>query len=190
MSMAHEPANAAHRRAALRSTTRVPRFPGFSLLELLAVLAIIGVVAGMAVLATGSAGAGRMLEQEAQRLAGLVRVSCEESVLQGASLAVSFGPRGGGYGFLRLHGEQWLPRRGHAHRVRSLPAGFRAELRVEGRPVVLDEDQAGRPHLVCLPDGSLIPFHVRLTAPGTDTAWRVAGDWNGGITTEPMDAQG
>lgn len=163
------------------------RFAGFSLLELLAVLVIIGVIAGMATLAVGTAGTERMLEQEARRLAGLVRVSCEESVLQGSSLAVSFGLEGTSYGFLRRHGEQWLPRRGYDARPRSLPDGFRAEVRVEDRAVPLDDVQAGRPHLVCLPSGELVPFRVRLSAPGARSAWLVSGEWDGDLSVERHD---
>lgn len=160
---------------------------GFSLLELLAVLLIIGIVAAMATLSVGSAGPGRMLEQEAERLAALVRVSCEESVLQGNSLALSFGVGGGAYGFLRQDGEQWLPRRGHASRPRALPDGVRVELVQEGRPVPLDETHAGRPHLVCLPDGSVIPFLVRFIGPGSGGAWSVRGEMNGTIGVEPPE---
>lgn len=152
------------------------------------VLLIIGVVAGMATIAVGTAGTGRLLEQEARRLAGLARVTCEEAVFQGAGLAIGFGLDGTAYGFLRQRGERWLPRRGHASRTRVLPEGFRAELVVEGRPVVLDGTQAGRPHIVCLPSGELIPFRVVLSAPGTDTEWLINGDWDGDITAEPNHA--
>lgn len=150
-------------------------------------LVIVGIVAAMATLSMGTAGTGRLLEQEAERLAALTRVSCEESVLEGNSLAVSFGLGGGAYGFLRRHGEQWLPRRGHATRPRALPEGVRVELVQEGRPVPLDETHAGRPHLVCLPDGSVIPFLVRFIGPGDGGAWRVRGEMDGTIGVEPPE---
>lgn len=159
---------------------------GFSLLELLVVLLIIGITAAMATLAVGTASSGRLLENEARRLAGLVRVSCEESVLQGTAMAVGFGLHGAAYGFLRQEGEQWLPRRGDRNRVRSLPEGFHVALTVQGDPVVLDEKSAGRPHLVCLPSGEIVPFRVRLSAPGTETTWLVTGQWDGDVLVESV----
>jgi len=170
-----------------RVSFRVSRSSAFSLLELLVVLLIIGITAAMATLAVGTAGSGRVLENEARRLAGLVKVSCEESVLQGTAMAIGFGPHGAAYGFLRQEGEQWLPRRGDRNRVRSLPEGFSVSLEVEGDPVKLDERGAGRPHLICLPSGEIVPFRVTLGAPGTDEAWRVTGEWDGDVTVERHD---
>lgn len=158
-----------------------PHLTGFSLLELLAVLLIIGIVATMAVLSVGTADSERLLHEEARRLAALVDLSCEEAVLRGDTFALSFGPGGTGYGFLVRTGERWLPRTDNAWRPRTLPEGFSAEVRVEGRRVLLDEAAAGRPHLVCLASGELVPFEVRLQAPGTETAWRVTGAWDGDV---------
>lgn len=165
----------------------VSRLPGFSLLELLAVLAIMGILATLAVLSVGAADSSRLLRQEARRIAALVDLNCEEAVLQGRSLALSFGPGGTGYGFLRQAGTQWLPRRADTWRARVLPEGFHARLIVEGRPVTLDETTAGRPHLVCLSSGELVPFEVTLHAPGTSTVWHVSGEWDGDISVEHID---
>lgn len=170
-----------------RLTAHQSRLAAFSLLELLAVLLIIGIVATMGVLSVGTADSERLLREEARRLAALVDLSCEEAVLRSDTFAVSFGPGGTGYGFLRRAGEQWLPRTDNDWRPRALPEGFSAEVRVEGRQVVLDEEGAGRPHLVCLASGELVPFEVMLHAPGVETAWRVAGAWDGDVTIEQMD---
>lgn len=160
------------------------RLPGFSLLELLTVLLIIGIVATMAVLSVSTADSERLLEKEARRLAALVNLNCEESVLRSETLAVTFGPGGTSYGFLRRSGEQWLQRTGETWRPRVLAEGFRAELEVEGRPVVLDEATAGRPHLVCLASGEILPFRVRLTAPDAEAGFRVTGEWDGDVAVE------
>lgn len=165
----------------------VSRLPGFSLLEFLVVLVIIGIVATFAVLSVGTADGDRVLEREAERLGALVELSCEEAILRGESLALSFGPGGTGYGFLRLAGEQWLPRRGETWRPRFLPGGFRAELRVEDRPVELDRASAGRPHLVCLASGELVPFDVRLHGPEATATWRIHGEWDGDVAIERIN---
>ncbi len=157
------------------------------MLELLAVLAILGVLATMAVLSVSSVDNDRLLREEARRIAALVELNCEEAVLRGESLALSFGPEGTGYGFLRQAGEQWLPRRAEAWRPRMLPEGFRAHLTVEGRDVPLDETTAGRPHLVCLASGELVPFEARLSAPGTRAEWRVTGERDGDLDLERLE---
>jgi general secretion pathway protein H len=164
-----------------------PRFAAFSLLELLAVLAIMGVLATMALLSVSTAGNDQLLREEARRLAALVDLNCEEAVMRGQSLALSFGPGGTDYGFLRQAGEEWLPRRADAWRPRSLPEGFRARLTVEGRDVALDETTAGRPHVICLASGELVPFEARLSAPGTSAEWGVTGEWDGDVAVEHME---
>lgn len=172
---------------ASRLTPYPSRLTAFSLLELLAVLAILGVLATMAVLSVSTADNDRLLREEARRIAALVDLSCEEAVLRGESLALSFGPGGTAYGFLRQAGEEWLPRRADAWRPRTLPEGFQARLTVEGRDVALDDATAGRPHLVCLASGELVPFEARLSAPGVTTRWRVTGEWDGDVAVERME---
>ena len=54
---------------------------GFTLIELLVVLVIIGCLVGLAVLSTGVAGPSRELNNEAERLAGLIGVLVDEAVL-------------------------------------------------------------------------------------------------------------
>lgn len=163
------------------------RLTGFSLLELLAVLAIIGVLATMAMLSVSTADNEQLLRQEARRIAGLVDLTCEEAVMRGETLALSFGPGGTNYGFLRQAGEEWLPRRADAWRPRALPEGFHARLTVEGRDVALDETTAGRPHVVCLASGELLPFEARLSAPGAAAEWRVTGEWDGDLAIERLE---
>lgn len=150
-------------------------------------LAILGVLATMAVLSVSTADNDRLLREEARRIAALVGLNCEEAVLRGESLALSFGPAGTGYGFLRQAGEEWLPRRADAWRPRALPEGFRTRLVVEGREVPLDEAVAGRPHVICLSSGELVPFEARLSAPGAPAAWRVTGEWDGDLAVERME---
>ena len=54
---------------------------GFTLIELLVVLVIIGCLVGLAVLSSGVAGPSRELNNEAERLAGLIGVLVDEAVL-------------------------------------------------------------------------------------------------------------
>lgn len=147
-------------------------------------LFIIGIVTTMVVLSVGTADSGRLLQEEARRLAALVELSCEEAVLRGDTFALSFGPGGTAYGFLRRTGAEWLPRQAGQWRTRTLPEGFSAELRIEGRTVLLNQAGSGRPHLVCLASGELVPFEVSLSAPGTPSVWRVSGEWDGDVTIE------
>lgn len=161
---------------------------GFTLMEMLVVVGIIGIVTGIAVLSVSFSDSSHVAEREAMRIAALLELQCEDALLQGTSYALSFSPEGRAYGFLYLAGENWLPRREEIYRPRQLPRDIDVKLWVEGRPVALDEDSAGRAHLVCLAGGRILPFQLRLETAATEIAWRIEGQYSGDVDLERIDA--
>lgn len=144
------------------------RARGFTLLELLAVIFIIGIIISFANLSVGQ-NTSRVLQDEAERLHGLVRLAGEEAVLQGRELALEFGR--GRYRFLELGTEDWQPvEADKLLRERPLPAGIRLELVVEGVDASFDGDvdksgydKEHPPRIFVLSSGELTPFQLTLS---------------------------
>ena len=118
------------------AAARRPR--GFTLIEILVVMVIIGLVAAGAMLSLGTTGRDSQLEQERDRLAGLIDYVRERAALQ----TVEYGLRcqQGGYQFVMYDSRKALWQvdpLDDVLRARTLPAGIDIALSVEGRPIVL-----------------------------------------------------
>ena len=148
------------------------RARGFTLIELLVVMLLI-------VIGTVGVGLGgsesRAVQQEAARLALLVRTARQESILEGEVYAVEFSS--GGYQFLVLDnrkGQFETVSSDEILRPRRLPAGMSI------RSITINGADAGnRPELILLPTGELPAFDIVL-ARGS-TSWRVEGTAEGVI---------
>ena len=81
-------------------------------------------------------GGTRRLETEAQRLAALIELACDESAQFGQDIGVRF--ESGGYRFVRAVGREWEPRTSDTLRARRLPDGMRLELTMAGRSIELE----------------------------------------------------
>ena len=132
---------------------------GFTLLELLAVVLIIGVIISFAGLSVGQH-SSRTLQDEAQRLHALLRLSAEEAVLQGRELALEFGR--GEYHFVALTDQGWQPVSDDRMLVsRELPPNLELELVLEGVPTELgDEETPAR--ILVLSSGEMTPFLLNI----------------------------
>lgn len=148
-------------------TSKRPRCAGFTLLELLVVLFLVGLLAGLAVLSSGAAGLDRRLEDEAARLAGLLELASENSVLTGRELATSFQP--GGYAFFYLEGHEWQPLDARElFRPRQLDAGMELSLVIDETQIDLSKRTSQvQPHIVLYSSGDVSPFLVTLSHGGT-----------------------
>lgn len=173
---------------------RCPRSSrGFTLLELLVVLLIIGVLISFAVLSISRA--DNAVEEEAQRLAALIKLASQEAVLQGRELAIEFD--GDRYDFLAFDGTEWQPLDDdELLRARTLPFDVIVELEIEGERLSLSTVQgeqkgAGNapPRIFLLSSGEMSPFNliVRKTAEGD--AYRLTGGSRGQLQLSgPVDA--
>lgn len=149
--------------------TRSKSARGFTLVELLVVLVILGALTGMAVLGSGMAASpARQLHDEAERLAGLLRVLLDEAVLDNREYGVRFERQS--YQVLRYE-----PQRGQwqeledASKVHALPDWVELDLELDEQALVLPS-RTGKgaaktpvPQLLILSSGEFSPFRLRLS---------------------------
>lgn len=156
---------------------------GFTLLEVLVVLLIIGVVISFAALSIGRA--DNAVEEEAERLAALIRLGSEEAVLQGRELAIEFNTDG--YRFLAFDGEQWLAiADDDLLRPRTLPFDVAVDLALEGESLQLqaeadaeDGERRTPPRIFLLSSGEMSPFELVVHKSGAGGGYRINGGSRG-----------
>jgi general secretion pathway protein H len=144
----------------------------FTLIELLVVIVIIGCMLSLAVFSLGSAGSGRELRSEAERLAAVMALLLEEATLDNREYGLQL--RSDGYRVLAYDDARglWAPPPETADY--QLPAWMRLDLELEGAPLKLpqvasedDDEQAPeaklQPQLLLLSSGELSPFSLQLS---------------------------
>lgn len=132
---------------------------GFTLLELLAVIVIIGIIISMATLSIGQNNS-RIVQDEVERLHGLIQLAGEEAVLQGRELALEFDRQK--YQFLELGSDGWQSvAEDPMLRERPLPEAVELTLMLEGIETSFD-DKKNLPRIFILSSGELTPFNMTL----------------------------
>jgi type II secretion system protein H len=129
-----------------RSRSARPFPAGFTLIELMVVIVIIGLLTVTTLLSLGGSGRDSQLEQERDRLGGLIDYVRERAALQ----TVEYGLRceQGGYRFLMYDTRKGLwveDLLDDVLRARTLPAGLEIALVVEDRPIVLPRSAGPTP---------------------------------------------
>lgn len=172
-----------------------PRYAqGFTLLEVLVVLLIIGVLISFATLSINRA--DNTVEEEAQRLAALIRLGSQEAVLQGRELAVEFD--GDRYAFVSFDGKQWQPLEDdELLRTRTLPFDVIVELRMEGEQLTLTVDpeadetldaKKAPPRIFLLSSGEMSPFTLTVRKTGAaGQAYHLTGGSRGQLQMSGPD---
>lgn len=153
---------------------------GFTLIEILVVVTIIAIVMSVAMLSLTLVGDDRDSRTEARRLASLLEVALDESIMQGREFGVEL--VSGGYRFVEYDRQtlQWAEIPGDdTLRPRNLPDGVVLELFMEDQRVVLDEEMAEityeddddtpspddrryAPHVFVFSSGDVTPFRVHI----------------------------
>nr|WP_041770198.1 type II secretion system minor pseudopilin GspH [Pseudomonas resinovorans] len=144
---------------------------GFTLIEVLVVMVIIACLAGLAVISSGVAGPTRELNNEAERLAGLIGVLADEAVLDNRE----YGLRLERDGYQLYYYDESVSRwQAMSDGGRQLPDWAELSFELEGEPLVLPapaksdkddtqpKDARPVPQLVILSSGELSPFRLVL----------------------------
>jgi len=162
---------------------RHPRMAGFTLLELLAVILIIGIIISFATLSIGQ-NSSRIVQDEIERLQGLIQLASVESVLQGRELALEFDRNK--YQFLEFSDNDWLPvAEDNMLRERPLPETIEIELLLEGIETSF-RDNKNLPRIFILSSGELTPFMMTLkTDEGEE--FTLEGQSNGKLSVKKVN---
>lgn len=106
---------------------------GFTLLEVLVVVFLIGIVLTLAVLSVGH-NEDRVLKDEARRLAALLELARQESIVESLEMALAIDDRA--YSFQMFDGQSWLPVADDPIlRPRELPDEMELKVEIDGQLV-------------------------------------------------------
>lgn len=157
---------------------------GFTLLELLMVILIIGITISIANLSF-SQNTSRIVQDEIERLHGLIQLAGEEAVLQGRDLALEFDHDR--YQFLESGKKGWQPvAEDPMLRKRPLPDAVRLSLLLEGTEASF-EDKKKLPRIFILSSGELTPFKITLETDEGE-AYSLEGLINGKLVLTQAEA--
>jgi len=165
---------------------------GFTLIEIMVVLAIMGIMLGLGMFAFGDGGLSEKLEQESNRLYGLIKLAQEEAILNTSELALEL--EDDGYVFKRselnekTNKEEWnLIAGDKIFRKRSLTAGIELELNIENEIFKLndknqDDDEPLRIYI--LSSGELSAFVLSLKIGELEQYFEITGIATGKLSIE------
>jgi general secretion pathway protein H len=151
---------------------------GFTLVEMLVVVVIIGMVAVGIILSLGNTGRDSAMEQERDRLVGLMAYVRERAELQTVEYGLHCDLHSYRFVLHNSRTNQWQEDiLDDQLRARSLPAGLRFSLVIEGRPIVLEDPSQKdiehklndlTPQVMLFSDGDLNSFEVTLQREGVN----------------------
>ena len=160
-------------------------------MELLVVLVLVGIVASLATLAVGD-GAERQLRSEADRLAGVLRLARDETMITGQAER-ALGLRRDGYSFLELvllddATREWRP-------VTDTQLGphpidqqiVELDLVLEEKRLALPQTSGWEPHIRLSNTGEMTPAVITLRKPGSTIERHIEIGADGRV--EVLDAQ-
>lgn len=162
------------------------RDKGFTLIEILVVVTIIAIVTSVAMLSLSLVGDDRDARTDARRLASLLEVALDESIMQGREFGIEL--LTGGYRFVEYDraNRQWVEIPfDETLRPRTLSEGVTMDLYIEDQRVILEDEAAEIeiededdersdkirnyvPHVFVFSSGDVTPFEVLMARSATD----------------------
>jgi general secretion pathway protein H len=143
---------------------RPGRQTGFSLLELMVVLMIIGILVTLGVLSLNLGDQQARVEEEVQRIRGVLELAQEEAILKHQELALRF--QRDAYTFARLEEGKWVAiEQDHQFKTHKLPDGMHFYVEVKDGSLPLADTKGATEALVyVLSSGEVSPFDVTIEA--------------------------
>lgn len=145
-----------------------------------------------AVLALTVAGRDRSLENEARRLEALLGLARERAELQTREYGLRVAPAGYRFVIFEPRRGEWLEPADEALRARELPEGISMSLVVEGRPVVLREQEGPAgfvPQVGIASSGGFSSFELTLEREGGESLTLRTAEDGGLAPLQPAGAR-
>jgi len=153
------------------------RVQGFTLLEILVVVVIIGVMTSVFLISLQT-DRHDQVKEEAQRLAALLRLASQESLLGSKIIAVEVFVDG--YRFLISDQDQWHEVEDRLLSPHQLPDGLTLDIELEGAAATSANATADDvPRIYLYPTGEKTPFIINVSAAEGDVRYSVSSGING-----------
>jgi general secretion pathway protein H len=169
------------------------RSKGFTLVEILVVLVIMAVVISIAVLSVNVTGRDSQLDEESQRIQGLIGLLHERALLEGRDFGLRIEPTAYEFVVYDPRRDRWMMLdQEQEYRHRQLPKGISFLLQLDSQTVVIkaidrtlssDLPPPG-PQVAIAASGEGTPFRLTLLRDATQAKASVGGDALGKITRE------
>jgi general secretion pathway protein H len=166
------------------------RASGFTLVEILVVVVIMAIVISMAVLTFGVSGRDQQLDQESQRIEGLLGLLHDKSLLEGRDFGLRIEPAAYEFVYYDTRKGRWTGlSQEREFRHRTLPAGVSFQLELDSQQVVLKPIDPNLlavtttpPQVAIAASGEATPFRLTLVREATQAKASVSSDNMGRLT--------
>jgi general secretion pathway protein H len=137
---------------------------GFSLLELMVVLMIVGILVTLGVLSLNLGSQQAKVEEEVQRIRGVLELAQDEAILKHQELALRF--ERDAYTFARLEEGKWVDiEKDRQFSTHKLPDGMHFYVEVkDGSLPLADSKGATEAMVYVLSSGEVSPFELNIEA--------------------------
>ncbi len=172
------------------------RLRGFTLIEILVVVVIMAIVISLALLSISVTGRDTQIDEESQRIAGLLDALHERALIEGHDFGLRLEPAA--YTFLTYDTGrgQWVALdQEREFRQRNLPPGLAFQLELDSRQVVLqpiDPNLSSNtapppPQVAIAASGDSTPFRITIVRDETKARALIMSDATGKLTRRGSD---
>jgi len=157
---------------------------GFTLIEILVVVVIVAILTVMGVQMISSGSVERNLQQHGRILQATMNYACDQATLQNIPYGVKFNQNS--YAFSLFVNQQWQDVvSDNATFNKEFTDGSVFQLEIDGQSVVLSEEFAEVPSIVCDSSGELSDFKLIITDVTQKHRyllkrvdfWKIEGEW-------------